>query len=144
MHSAEPVAKEYIYISKWTHCSFTYVFHRCSPLHLLLSINCKTVFTQRKQPLPTNFCGIVLLRLATLLASLSSTKALSDPVWLKSSLCSFWLLSSFTTGKQDRKVDFRVKVIWVWLVWHTELLPDCIFLTEHRADYSDTREALGL
>lgn len=61
-------------------------------------------------PLPTNFCGIVLLRLATLLANLSSTKALSDPVWLKSSLCSFWLLSSFITGKQDREVRFRVKV----------------------------------
>lgn len=63
----------------------------------------------RFRPLPTNFCGIVLLRLATLLAILSSTKALSDPVWLKSSLCSFWLLSSFITGKQDREVRFRVR-----------------------------------
>lgn len=61
-------------------------------------------------PLPTNFCGIVLLRLATLLANLSSTKALSDPVWLMSSLCSLWLLSSFITGKQDREMDLRVKV----------------------------------
>lgn len=74
----------------------------------------------RFQPLPTNFWGIVLLRLATLLANLSSTKALSDPVWLKSSLCSFWLLSSFTTGKQDRKVDFRIKVIWIGPVWNDD------------------------
>lgn len=68
-------------------------------------------------PLPTNFCGIVLLRLATLLANLSSTRALSDPVWLKSSLCSLWLLSSFITGKQDREMDFRVKVIFFYLKW---------------------------
>lgn len=90
------------------------------------------LITQKKGflPLPTNFCGIVLLRLATLLANLSSTKALSDPVWLKSSLCSLWLLSSFITGKQDKEMDFSVKVIfwcifqlkWDWYLvsWSTE------------------------
>lgn len=87
-------------------------------------------------PLPTNFCGIVLLRLATLLANLSSTKALSDPVWLKSSLCSFWLLSSFITGKQDREVRFRVKVNYC----PVKCQRVCGFcFSERRVDCSDTR-----
>lgn len=93
-------------------------------------------------PLPTNFCGIVLLRLATLLANLSSTKALSDPVWLKSSLCSLWLLSSFITGKQDREMDFRVKVIFLCIFLFKVVM--VFLLIEHRADYSDTYKALGL
>lgn len=67
----------------------------------------------------------MLLRLATLLANLSSTKALSDPVWLKSSLCSFWLLSSFITGKQNREVDFRVNVIYlsIFLIYSGDGIP---------------------
>lgn len=102
--------------------------------------------TQRSRflPLPTNFCGIVLLRLATLLANLSSTKALLDPVCLKSSLCSFWLLSSFITGKQNRKVDFRVNVIYLFMYLFLIYRGVVFLLTEHRADYSDTYKALGL
>lgn len=57
--------------------------------------------------LPINFCGIELLRLATLFAILSSTKALSDAARFMSSLCSFWLFSSFTIKCKTEKSYIR-------------------------------------
>lgn len=59
--------------------------------------------------LPTNFCGIELLRLATLFAILSSTKALSDAARFNSSLCSLWLFSSFTIKCKTEKPRIRFK-----------------------------------
>lgn len=73
-----------------------------------------TLYNESKlQLLPTNLCGIELLRLATLLAILSSTKALSDAGM--SSLCSFWLFSSFTMESKTKKPRIRFKC--PYLTW---------------------------
>jgi len=115
----------------WTHAVNT---HSTSSRHNVLKYKVKNTNKGiRGHPLPTNLWGIVLLRLATLLASLSSTRPLSQPAWLKASLGSLWMLSSFTTGKQEKwsQSGQRERLAFQVMTTHGGLLPVRRVLRNH-------------